>query len=55
MNFHMDAHHVLRYPGDPPLNPLAQARLRDELIVFYDHAIVAIVQEDGSFEVARID
>jgi hypothetical protein len=56
MNFKMAKDtHVLYYPGDPPLRPLAQAKMRDELVVFYDHAIVAIVQPDDSFEVARID
>ena len=30
--------HKLKYPGDPVLAPLAQAKLRDELIVFYRHA-----------------
>jgi len=40
---------------DPPLYPLAQAHLRDELIVFYDHAWVAIIQPNRSYEVARID
>jgi hypothetical protein len=47
--------HVLTYPEDPPFPPLAQARLRDELILFYDCAWVAIVQKDGSFEIARLD
>jgi len=47
--------HKLRYPGDPILAPLAQAKLRDELIVFYRHALVAIIQPDGSFEVSRVD
>ena len=51
----MDENHVLSYPGDPPLRPLARALLRDELILFYDHAMVAIEQPDKSFEVARID
>jgi hypothetical protein len=55
MGFRMLAKHVLRYPGDPDLYPLAQARLRDELILFYDHAIVAILQKDGSFEASRVD
>jgi hypothetical protein len=56
MNFRMRyKSHALHYPGDPDLYPLAQAKLRDELIVFYDHAIVAIIQPDRSFEVARID
>jgi hypothetical protein len=47
--------HTLRFPGDPPFKPLAQAQLRDELILFYDCAWVAIVQPDGSFETARLD
>jgi hypothetical protein len=47
--------HVLKYPGDPPLRPRAQTKLRDELIVFYDHAIVAIFQKDGTYQIARID
>jgi hypothetical protein len=35
--------------------PLASAQLRDEKLFFYDCAWVAIVQPDGSFEVARLD
>ena len=46
---------VMRYPGDPPYYPLAQAWLRDELIVFYPFAFVAIIQADHSFEVCRLD
>jgi hypothetical protein len=45
----------LQYPEDPPLQPLAQAQLRDELVVLYQHSWVAIIQKDRSFEVARID
>lgn len=45
----------LTYPGDPAYTPLAQAKLRDELIVFYDHSWVAIIQPDRSFEVCRMD
>lgn len=45
----------LKYPGDPPLTPLAQARLRDELIVFYPHSWVAVIQPDRSYEVCRMD
>lgn len=51
----MDKDHVLHFPGDPPLKPLAWCAVRDETLYFYDHAIVNIVQKDGSFEVARID
>ena len=45
----------LSYPGDPPTQLLAETKLRDETILFYDHAWVAIVQPDGSFEVCRKD
>lgn len=53
--FELKEDNSLTYPGDPPTRPLAQARLRDELIVFYRHAWVAVIQPDRSFEVARID
>lgn len=45
----------LVYPNDPPTIPLAQGRLRDELIVFYPHSWVAVIQPDRSFEVCRMD
>lgn len=45
----------LSYPGDPPTQLLAQAKLRNETVRFYQHAWVAVVQEDGSFVVARMD
>ncbi len=45
----------LKFPGDPSLSPIAFMRLRDEMVVFYPFAFVAIVQKDGSFEVARMD
>src|SRR5262245_26974814 len=53
--FKMLADHTLTYEGDPPTVPLAQCQFRDELIIFYDHSWVAIVQKDGSFEVCRMD
>jgi len=46
---------TLRYPGDPPLRPLAMTELREERLYFYDHAILMIIQTDGSFEVSRVD
>jgi hypothetical protein len=46
---------TLTYPGDPPLQPVAMTRLRDETLLFYPHAILAIVQPDGAFEVCRVD
>ena len=49
-----EANH-LKYPGDPWLKPLAQCKLRDELVVLYPADFVAIIQPDRSFDVARID
>ena len=46
---------TLHYPGDPAFEPIAMMTLRDETILFYQHAIVAIIQQDGSFEAARMD
>jgi len=54
--FEKDARtHVLRYPGDPPLVPLARMRFRDEVILVYEASIVVIIQKDGSYEAARMD
>ena len=41
--------------ADPPLSPLARVNFKDELILVYPAAWVAIVQQDGSFEVSRMD
>lgn len=45
----------LLYPGDPPMLPFAMTKIRDEVIMFYPHAFVCILQKDGTFEVARMD
>jgi hypothetical protein len=45
----------LKYPGDPPTRLLAETRLRDEVIRFYEHSWIAIVQPDGGYEIARLD
>lgn len=45
----------LNYPGDPPTEAIAYWSLRDELIILFDHAWVAVVQKDGSFRVAIMD
>lgn len=46
---------TLTYPGDPPTHAVAWAKLRDERIILFDSAWVAVVQPDGSFRVARMD
>ncbi len=45
----------LSYPEDPPTRLLAETKLRDETIRFYDCAWVAIIQPDGSYEICRMD
>lgn len=45
----------LQYPGDPAMQVLATAKLRDETINVYPSAWIAVVQSDGSFEVSRMD
>ncbi len=47
--------HVLKFPGDPELRPLAEAKVHDETVVFYEHAVLAVFQPDGKFEVTRVD
>lgn len=46
----------LKYPGDPVLEPFAMTRLHDEeVVLMYDHGIVAIVRSPTDFEVARMN
>ena len=45
----------LAYPDDPVMPLLFETKLRDEIIRFYDCAWLAIVQPDGSYEIARVD
>lgn len=45
----------LDYPGDPTLMPCVRMLFRDEIIYVYEYSIVAVVQPDGSFQVARMD
>lgn len=53
--FKVEREFCLKYPGDPLMRPLAKASLRDEVICFYDAAIFAVFQKDGTFKVARFD
>lgn len=45
----------LKYPGDPAMAPIAMCKFRDELVMFYPHAFVMVLQKDNTFEVARMD
>ena len=46
---------VMKYPGDPAVQPIAVAKLRDERLYFYPHQYLCIIQPDRSFEMARVD
>jgi hypothetical protein len=46
---------TLTYPGDPPMRPLAMSVLRTEKLFFYPYSYLCVVQQDGSFEVSRVD
>lgn len=46
---------VIKYPGDPPIAPVAKIIFRQEQIFIYPHAWVSIVQSDGSWEICRMD
>ena len=45
----------LEYPNDPPQPLLAETRLRDEVVRLYKGSWVAIIQPDGSYEIAKMD
>lgn len=47
--------HVLKFPGDQQMKPLAMAKVGKETVYFYEHAVLAVFQPDGSFEVTRVD
>lgn len=53
--FRMEPDGGLAYPGDPPMRVLAEAFMRTELIRFYEHSWVAIIQPSGEWEVCRMD
>jgi len=46
---------TLRYPGDPPMMPIAICKLRDEAIWLYPYAWVMVVKPNGDYEVSRMD
>lgn len=53
--FKLLASDTILYPGDPPMRPLAETKLRDERILFYNYAWVMVMQPDRSFEICRMD
>jgi hypothetical protein len=47
----------LKFPGDPAMKPLAALTLPAscEIVFFYPHQMLLIVQRDSSFTVTRVD
>jgi len=46
---------TINYPGDPPTKLLYWTILRREWIGVFEHAWVVIVQEDNTWDAARLD
>jgi hypothetical protein len=46
---------TIKWPGEKAMKPRAKATLHTDTLVFYDHAILAIIHEDGTFDVTRVD
>lgn len=53
--YQLGTHGELLYPGDEPLPEQARAQLRRESIRLFPYGLVAVVQQDGSFAVGRMD
>jgi len=46
---------ALKYPGDPPMYPVAMTRLHDDMIIIYPYAYMLVRHKDGSWQVMRAD
>lgn len=55
LGFQLQVDGSIKYPGDKALKPIAAIAFRKELVMFYPHAWVMILQKDGTFEVCRMD
>lgn len=45
----------IKDPGDPAYKAVASAKMREELIVLFPYAWVAIVQPDRKMQIMRVD
>jgi hypothetical protein len=46
---------TLRYPGDPPMQPISAIKFGDELIILFPSAWVLILQFDLTWQISRMD
>lgn len=45
----------LSYPGDPDLKPIAEAMVHEEKVYMYQYSIIAVVRQNRTFNVTRMD
>lgn len=45
----------LHFPGDPPMREISRAQLRDKTIVLFQYSWLAVIEADGTYDVARVD
>lgn len=45
----------IEYPEDPPRYEVSRAKLRNEYIILFESDWVAVLQQDGSYRIARMD
>jgi hypothetical protein len=55
IGFKLNPDDSIKYPGEPALKPIAEMKLRNERILVYEYAWVAVIQSDRSFEICRMD
>jgi hypothetical protein len=46
---------TIKYPEDPELRAIARIKVNNEAVYIFPYGWVLIMQEDGSWEIARID
>lgn len=45
----------ITYPGDPPYFALAFCELRNEIVILFQREWLMVVQEDGTWQITRVD
>lgn len=46
---------TITYPDDPPYEAVAEVTIRGERVIVYPHAWVMVLQQDGTFQVTKMD
>ena len=45
----------LKYPGDPPLRPVAMTQIHGDMVILFPYSYVLIRYRDETFDVMRMD